>query len=77
MKFEKMVKIAKALNRVFKILQKVIIVCAAVVVFILGVFTVINHINPNYVIGTELKSLDIGPLTFTLTEAATLDNNTI
>lgn len=77
MNFEKMVKIAKALNRVFKILQRVIIICAAVVVFILGVFTVINYINPDYVIGTEFKSVDIGPLTFTLTDAATLNSNTI
>lgn len=77
MKTEKMVKTAKALDKVFKILQRVIIIFAAVSVIILGIFTVMNAVNHNAVIGTDFNIVNIGPLTFELAEEAAPDNNAI
>lgn len=77
MKKEKMMKTARTLDKVFKILQRAAVICAAVSVAVLGVLTVMNAINPNSVIGTNSNLVDIGPLTFELTEEAAPDNNGI
>lgn len=77
MEREKMVKMAKVLDKLFRILQRIIIICAAVSVIVLGIFTVINAIDHNAVIGTDLNFVDIGPLTFELSEEAAPDNNAI
>lgn len=77
MKYQKMVKTAKALDKAFAILQRLIITCAAVVVLIVGAFTVATVVNPDFAIGTKPNAVDIGPVTFTLGEVAMPDNNTV
>lgn len=74
MEKEKMVKTAKALDTLFKILQRIIIICAAVGVVILGVITVMEGVDSSTVIGTDLNIVDIGGLTFGLTEAVAPDS---
>lgn len=77
MEREKMIKTAKALDKLFRILQRIIIICAAVSVVVIGIFTVINAIGLNSAIGTDFHSVDIGPLTLELAEEVAPDNNAI
>lgn len=70
MKNEKMIKTAKALERVFRILQCSIVICVAAGVFILGIFTVMYATNHDTIMGAAFRSVDIGALTFELTEDA-------
>ncbi len=77
MKTGKMVNTAKALDKVFRILQRVIIICAAVSVIVLGIFTLMNAVNHNAVIGTDFNVVNIGPLTFELAEEIVPGNNAI
>ena len=77
MEREKMIKTAKALDKLFRILQRIIIICAAVSVVVIGIFTVINAIGLNSTIGTDFHSVDIGPLTLELAEEVAPDNNAI
>lgn len=76
MEKEKLVKTAKALDTVFKVLEKIILICAVACVVVVGIITVINVVDPNTAIGTDF-SVDIGPLTFELTEEAVPDNNAV
>lgn len=75
MEKEKMVRTAKTLDKVCKVLIRIIIICAAVGVIILGILTVMNAVGCNTAIGTNFNQVDIGPLTLELTEEA--DNNAI
>ncbi len=77
MKMEKMVRTAKTLDKVFKILQWVGMICAAVTALVLGIVTVMNAIDPDSFIGTAFHAVDIGPLTFQLAEEAAPDSSTI
>ena len=79
MKTQKMVKTAKVLEKVCKILQRVAVVCIVVAVVFLGVFTVMNAINPNTVfgIGADFNIVGIGPFTFELSEEIAPNNNAI
>ncbi len=77
MKKEKMVKTAKALDTVFKILERIIMICAAVCVAVLSIFTVVNFINPNSVTRTYFNLVYIEPLALGLSEEAAHDNNAI
>ena len=47
----KMVKTAKVFDKLLRILQKIMIICAAVCVAVLGILTVINIINHVFVVG--------------------------
>lgn len=60
MKKEKMVKTAKALDTLFKILKKIIIICAAVCIAVLAFFTVVNYMSPNSVIGKNFNLIFLG-----------------
>lgn len=77
MKQEKMIKIAKTLDTIFKILARIIMICAIVCVIILGIFTVIHFAEPDSVIGTDRNLVDIGPFTFELAEEVAPDNNAV
>ena len=60
MKTQKMIKTAKVLEKVFRILQWVVIVCAVVVLLVLCIF------KSNLIQKVYSGSVDIGNLTFTL-----------
>lgn len=77
MKYQKMVKTAKALNKAFKILQRLMVICGVVEVLIVGIFTVTAFVNPDFPIGTGPNTVSIGSLTFTLGEGAIPDNRTV
>lgn len=73
----KMVKTAKVFDKLLRILQKIMIICAAVCVAVLGILTVINIINHDFVVGEVSNRVDIGPLTFELAEEAALDSHAV
>lgn len=77
MNTSKIIKTAKVLDTVFRILQKVIAVCALVAVALLGVFTILNAVRPNTIIGSDFNIVDIGPLTIELAKEYTPDNTAI
>ncbi len=70
MKTQKMVKTAKALDKVFKILQRVVILCAIAAVIILSIFTAANVAAPDFIAGADSVNVSVGPLTLRLAEGA-------
>lgn len=74
---EKLASTAKSLDVVFKVLQHILVICMIVVLCILTVLTIVNAVNPNAVIGDELNTVDIGPVTFELGEEYTPANGRI
>lgn len=77
MEKEKIVKKAEVFDKLLRILQRIIIICAAVCAVVLVIFTVINIINHNSMLGTGFNFVDIGPFTFELTEEVAPDNKAI
>ncbi len=77
MQKEKMVRTAKTLGTVFKVLQRILMICAVVCIVLLGIFTIINTIHPNSMTGTALNAVDLGPLTLELTEEVAPDSHAI
>ncbi len=81
MKDEKMIKTAKALDKVFKILQRIFLICAVAGVVVIGMFTVIRAVAPDSVVGMAFDlafySVDIGSLTFDLAKEAVPDSGAI
>lgn len=77
MNIDKLSSTARKLGKFFKILQKIVLVCAIVMLSVLLVLTIANAVNPNAVIGTQLNSVDIGGVTLVLAEELTPDNNSI
>ncbi len=77
MNIDKLSSTARKLGKFFKILQKIVLVCAIVMLSVLLVLTIANAVNPNTVIGTQLNSVDIGGVTLVLAEELTPDNNSI
>ncbi len=73
MEKEKMVRTAKALDTVFRILKIIVIICAIVGVAVLGIVTVVDLISSDSVI----VMVDIGPFTFKLAEEAAPDNGAV
>ncbi len=72
---EKMAKTAVVLDRVFHILQIIMLVCAAVVVVVLGIFTIINFVSPDTVEGINMDtSINFGMLTFEPGVSALVDS---
>jgi len=74
MELQKLSATAKKLGVLFKVLQRITQVAIIVVPCVLGALTIANLMNPNTVIGTDLNSIDIGPVTFTLAESHTPGN---
>lgn len=64
MQHQKMIKMAKVLGKVFGILQRLTVLCAAVAMILLSVFTIVNAVNPDFIAGADLGSVHIGALTF-------------
>lgn len=77
MNMEQLMKSAKRLDTVFKVLQKVVVVCVIVIICVLGATAIVNAVNPDTIIGTELNVLEIGPLAVELNEEYTPDNGEI
>lgn len=77
MKNEKMIKTAKALERVFRILQCVSLIGVAAGVFVLGIFTVMYATNHDAIMGAAFRSVDIGALTLELAKEAAPDSRAI
>ncbi len=71
----KMVKTAKVLNRIFKILQVIYLICAIFCVYVAVDFTVFYCDHPNAMIRADHSPLDIGPLTFAFTERVSLNTD--
>ncbi len=74
MKSEKMIKTAKALDKVFRILRIVIAVCAISFVVIFGVFTMIYLVNPDAAGFSTDTSVVIGALTLKFAEGVAPSN---
>lgn len=77
MHINKLSTTAKRLNVFFKVLQKIIGISTIVVLCVLVVLTIVNSVNPNTVIGTELNKLVIGSVIIELAEDYTPDNTSI
>lgn len=75
MKKEKMIKTAKALDTVFKILKGIILICAAIFVAILGIFTIVNFVAPHSMIVKDFSLVYMGPRISELTGEMTHDNS--
>lgn len=73
MKTQKMVRTAKSLDKVFKILQWVVVLCATAAVLVLGIITVVNAVNPDYIAGADSLVVSVGSLTFKLAEGVTIN----
>lgn len=77
MEKEKMVKTAKALDTFFKILKRIVMICAVVCVTALGIFTVTDLIAPDSVTGKYFDFVYIDPHTFAFSEKAAHDNKVV
>jgi len=77
MDIEKLSSTAKKLGTFFRVLQKIIGICAIVMLCVLLVLTVANAINPDITIGTELNSVNIGYLTIVVAPEHTPSNGAI
>lgn len=73
----KLKKSAKRLDTLFKVLQKIILIAMIVAGCILLVLTVVNAMDPDVLIGKDLHEIAIGPITVTLAEGYTPNNNSI
>lgn len=76
METEKMIKTARGLDKLCRVLQVIAMVGAAVCIIILGVFTLL-HATGHGIMQKGFDLVDIGPLTFKLTQAAALDNTAV
>ncbi len=74
MKSEKMIKTAKALDKVFRVLRIIIAVCAVSFVVIFGVFTVIYVVNPDAAGFSTDTSVVLGALTLDFAEGVVPSN---
>lgn len=68
---------ARKLDIFFKILRRIILICIIAELCAMLVLTIVNAAKPNAVIGEKLNELDLGPVTFQLTEEHTPDNAAI
>jgi len=77
MNIDKLSSTARKLGVFFKVIQKIVGICAIVMLCVLAVLTVANAINPDIVIGTGLNSVDIGYLTIVMAPEDAPSNATI
>lgn len=74
---KKLKKNAKRLDTLLKVLQKIILITMIVAVCIFLVLTIANAIDHNVIIGEDLHAIDVGPITITLAEGYTPNNDSI
>ena len=77
MTINKLSSTAGKLNVFFKVLQRIILIAAIVMIIVLAVLTVANWVDPTTVIGTDLNTVDIGSITIELAEENTPNNGEI
>ncbi len=73
----KIIKTAKALDKLFRISRRIIFILAIVTVALLCILTIMNMVNPNSVIGSDFNIVHIGPLMLELAEEYAPNNNAI
>ncbi|MBP3428714.1 MAG: DUF2975 domain-containing protein [Clostridia bacterium] len=69
--------IAARLDTFFKVMQKIAQIGLTVLLVAMLVLTIVNAVDPDAVIGTDLNSMDVGPLTFTLAPEYAPENENI
>jgi len=77
MNIEKLARTAGKLDVLFRVLRKIMFICAIALVCVMCVLTIVNFINPEAKIGEDFNLVDIGPVTFELAEELEPDNRTI
>ena len=77
MEIRKMMKTAGVLNKLFKVLQNLIVVGMTVAIIVTAVLTVVNWVNPNAVIGNGFENIELGPVKLTVDSQYAPDNNGI
>lgn len=77
MNLDKLASTARKLNTFFKILQKIIEVSIIVVLCVLAILTIATIVDPTAIISSGLTSLELGPLSVTLTDTHMPDNGTL
>ncbi len=77
MNTSKLVKISKVLDKVFKIVQTVLVSATIVSVIVLAVLTIVNAVDPDAVIGEDLHIVDAGAISIELAPDHAPDNDTI
>lgn len=70
----KMIRTAGKLDKVFKILQGIIVGCLAACVILLGILTVVNRINPNAITASEFTMVDLGIISVEVADAYVPDS---
>ena len=73
----KMIKTAEKLDAFFKLMEKVTVIAAIVMVGVMVVLTAVNAMDPDAVIGEDFHLVDLGPITIELAEAYAPDNGTV
>ena len=73
----KIQKNAKWLDTLLKVLQKIILISMIVAVCIFLVVTIINAVDPDYMLGEDRHKIYIGPIAITLAEGHTPNNSSI
>lgn len=74
METQKMMKTAEVLNKLFKILQHLMVIGMVAAVIIISVLTVVNWVSPNTVIGKGFTNVALGPVELTVDSQYTPDN---
>jgi len=77
MNLTKLSSTAKKLDTFFKVLQKIVSISMIVLFCVLTALTVVHFVVPDAVIGTDLNTLDLGPVTIELAEQYTPSNGGI
>jgi hypothetical protein len=74
---EKMMKTAKALDTLFRIARKIALIALIVLAIAVVTVTIVHFVNPEATIGTDFSSLDVGPVTFSVTPEAAPSNRQV
>lgn len=74
---EKMMKIAKALDTVFRIARKIALIALIVLAVAVVTVTIVHFVNPDAVIGTSPSSLEVGSVSFEITPESAPTNRQI
>lgn len=77
MENKKMISTAQKLDKVFKILQIVIIGCLIASIIVISALTIINWLNPNAVIEASSTNVGLGPISIDVSSKYAPDNNGI
>ena len=64
----KMIRTAERLDAFFRVMEKVTVIAAVVMVVVMAVLTAVNAVDPDAVIGEDFHLVDLGPLTVELAE---------